>query len=619
MCGICGYIDNKRITDQQLVEMNETLHHRGPDDGGIWQFEEENVFIGIAHRRLSIMDLSVLGHQPMFSQDGNFAIVFNGEVYNFKDLKIELEGLGYFFKSNSDTEVILAAYQQWGEAAIKRIDGMFAYALVDIKKNKMICARDRIGKKPFYYYWDGQTFIFASEIKAIMKHPRFKKELNDKVLEKYLCYQYINEPETIFKKTYKLPAAHYMVLENGTLKIEKYWDIYEQYLKGKQNEILSYEECKEELRNAIYHSVERRLVADVPVGIFLSGGIDSTLVTAMANDIVKGGVQTFTIGFEDKTRNEAPFALQTAKYLGTDHSELYIKEKDMLAMIEDLCVYFDEPFADPSEIPTMLVSKMAKEKVTVALTGDGGDEFFCGYSMYDFVLKVQQLDRIAEWGYHLLRGKLGNDIKQKLPMEMIALLDNRDSNFKVQVFANLPQMVVSKLLLQSNSNVKYDIEEKLQSNIWQEKRMLLDMYTYLPEDVLAKTDRSSMKYSLELRCPLLDTKVMETSFKIPHYFKYKNGVKKNILKDILYDYVPKEMMDRSKNGFGVPLGRWLRTYFKKEVEGVSERDFIKKQGIFDYEQIYALIEKVNKSDRKPYPKVLWAYFVFQMWYKKYMI
>ena len=291
----------------------------------------------------------------------------------------------------------------------------------------------------------------------------------------------------------------------------------------------------------------------------------------------------------------------------------------MLKMIEDLCVYFDEPFADPSEIPSMLVSKMAKEKVTVALTGDGGDEFFCGYSMYDFVLKTQQFDRIAEWGYHLLHGKLGNDIKQKLPMEVIALLNNRDSNFKVQLFADLPQKIVSKLLLRSNSNVKYGIEEKFQTNIWQEKRMLLDMYTYLPEDVLTKADRSSMKYSLELRCPLLDTKVMETSFKIPHHFKYKNGVKKNILKDILYDYVPKEMMDRSKNGFGVPLGKWLRTYLKKDVEDVSERDFIKKQGIFDYAQIYALIERVNRSDRKPYPKVLWAYFVFQMWYKKYMI
>lgn len=617
MCGICGYIDKIMITNRQLTEMNDSMYHRGPNDSGIWQFKYEDIFVGLAHRRLSILDLSELGHQPMFSQDGALSIVFNGEIYNFKELKSELKKLGHCFVSECDTEVILAAYQQWGEDAIKRIDGMFAFALADRKEGKVILARDRIGKKPLYYFWNGQTFIFASELKAIMKHPQFRKELNEKVIEKYLCYQYINEPDTIFKETYKLPAAHYMVVGKGSVKVKKYWDIYEQYQKGKQNEILDYNECKKALTSCIYRSVEKRLVADVPVGTFLSGGIDSTLVTAVANDIA-GKIKTFTIGFEDKERNEAAYAAETAKYLGTDHSELYVKEKDMLDMIQDLCVYYDEPFADPSQIPTMLVAKLAKEKVTVALTGDGGDEFFCGYSMYNYVSKVQKLDNLAGMGNKLLCGKPGRLIKKRLPMEAVALLENRDHGYKVQLFADLPQKIVSSMLLRPDSSVKYNIENIFKTDIWQEKRMLLDMYTYLPEDVLAKADRASMKYSLELRCPLLDTQIMEQSFRIPHYYKYKNGNKKYILKEILYDYVPKEMMDRPKNGFGVPLGKWLRTYLKKEIIDVSQRAFIEKQGIFNYEAIWKLIEKVNRSDQKPYPKVLWAYYIFQLWYKRYI-
>lgn len=619
MCGICGYFDKDKITDEELAKMNDTMYHRGPDDSGIWQGQEMNGFIGFAQRRLSILDLSELGHQPMFSQNRSLVIVFNGEIYNFKELKQELLKLGHCFMSTCDTEVILAAYQQWGEQVVYHIDGMFAFALLDREKGRILFARDRIGKKPFYYYWDGQTFIFASELKAIIQHPKFCKKLNRAVIEKYMCYQYINEPDTIYERTFKLPAGHYMVLTSADLRIKKYWDIYEQYQKGKENAFLNYEECKKALKECICRAVTRRLVADVPVGTFLSGGIDSTLITAVANDIVGGGIETFTIGFEDKERNEATFAAETAKYIGTRHRELYVKEEDMLAMIKDLCRYYDEPFADPSEIPTMLVSKLAKEEVTVALTGDGGDEFFCGYSMYDFVQAAQRFDGLAGFGNAFLNNKLGEGIRRRLPAELVALLENRDNNYKVQLFADLPQKFVARMLMQPSSNVKYDLEGVISTDNWQEKRMLLDMYTYLPEDVLVKADRASMKYSLELRCPLLDREVMECSFRIPHEFKYKHGEKKYILKDVLYDYVPKEMMDRPKNGFGVPLGKWLRTHLREEVEAVSEKKYIEDQGIFRYEVVRELIERVDKSDRKPYPKILWAYYVFQLWYKEYML
>lgn len=616
MCGICGYIGN-RISENQLIEMNDTMYHRGPNDAGIWQTEFCGKGMGLAQRRLSILDLSELGHQPMFYNNGDFAIVFNGEIYNYKILRDELKKQGHHFVSDCDTEVILAAYAQWGEQAVFKLDGMFAYAIYDRKKEKLILARDRIGKKPLYYYWDGFNFIFGSELKAIAKYPEFKKEINQEVLEKYLCYQYINEPDTIYKNTFKLPAAHYMIFDGKDIKIQKYWDLYEKFNEGKKHQILDYQECKKELKKTIYKSVEDRLVADVPVGTFLSGGIDSTLVTAVANDIVGGNVKTFTIGFEEKERNEAVFANETAKYLKTEHTELYVTENDMLDMIQDMCVYFDEPFADPSEIPTMLVSKLAKEKVTVALSGDGGDEFFCGYSMYDFVYHAQKLDSFAGVGNKILNNKLGRGIKSKLPEEAVALLKNREETTKVQLFADLPAKFVKRMLKKNNGQIKYLRESEINVSNWQEKRMLLDMYTYLPEDVLTKADRASMKYSLEMRCPLLDTKVMECSFRIPHKYKYHSGSKKYILKDILYDYVPKEMMDRPKNGFGVPLGKWLRTYLKEEIARVSEKSFIEKQGFFDYDVIQELIKKVEKSDKKPYPKILWAYYIFQLWYMKY--
>ncbi len=415
MCGICGYFDKDRITEEQLSKMNDAMRHRGPNDSGIWQCQEMDGFIGFAQRRLSILDLSELGHQPMLSEDNNHVIVFNGEIYNFKELKQELLELGHRFRSACDTEVILAAYRQWGEQVVYHIDGMFAFAVLDRKNGMILCARDRIGKKPFYYYWDGQTFIFASELKAIIRHPKFSKKLNRVIIEKYMCYQYINEPDTIYERTYKLPAGHYMVLTRDDLRIEKYWDIYKQYQNGKKNAFSNYEECKEALKECICRAVKRRLVADVPVGTFLSGGIDSTLITAVANEAVDGGIETFTIGFEDKERNEATFALETAKYIGTRHRELYVKEEDMVAMIKDLCQYFDEPFADPSEIPMMLVSKLAKEKVAVALTGDGGDEFFCGYSMYDFVHAAQRLDGLARCGNALLSNRLGGGNTEETP------------------------------------------------------------------------------------------------------------------------------------------------------------------------------------------------------------
>lgn len=616
MCGICGYIGNERMADDLLIRMNDTMYHRGPDDSGIWQGDySEDKSIGLAHRRLSILDLSELGHQPILSKDGKWVIVFNGEIYNFKKLRNELIQRGHSFISECDTEVVLESYMEWGAGAVKKLDGMFAIAAYNICEKILYLARDRIGKKPLYYYCKNGELIFSSELKAIISCPIFEMAINMRVLKQYLCKQYVSEPDTFYEYTYKVKPGHLVVVESGNIADEEYWNVYEEYKKGQESREEKYEVCKAELKKRLYEAVEKRLVADVPVGAFLSGGIDSTLITAIANELYGGGIKTFTIGFDDKSRDEAAYAEQTSKLLGTTHTEHYISERDMLEIIERTNSTFDEPFADPSEIPSLLLAEIAKKDVTVALTGDGGDEFFCGYGMYDYLYYAERLDGIAKFGNTILKNPLGSKVKKLLPATAVVLLENREENYKVQLFEDLPESIVKSIMIcDEGIAVKSDIEGTLSTENFQSRRMILDMLTYLPEDVLVKADRTSMQHSLELRCPILDRKVMEYSFRIPHKYKYFNRDKKHILKDIVYDYVPKEMMDRPKNGFGVPLGKWLRTFLLQDICELSKMDFLVRQGLFRYEAVQKLIDTVRKSDRKPYTKVLWAYYIFQKWY-----
>lgn len=617
MCGICGYIGPTKLSAEDLERMNNAMYHRGPDDGGIWQGTcYGGKSIGLAHRRLSILDLSELGHQPMISRDGRWIVAFNGEIYNFKSVREQLKERGYTFVSECDTEVVLYSYAEWEEHAVEKLDGMFAIAAYDSEKEILYLARDRIGKKPLYYYKSKNDLVFASELKAIMACPLYDKQMNKNALRQYLCKQYLMEEDTFFENTFKLKPGHQMIVkENGASDVP-YWSILDEYKDAQELHKEDYASCKKELKSKVYSAVEKRLVADVPAGTFLSGGIDSTLVTAVANDLY-GGIRTFTIGFDDKVRDETEYAAQTAKLLGTTHTAQYVSEQDMRNMISKLATTFDEPYADPSAIPSLLVAEIAKKDVTVALTGDGGDEFYCGYSMYDYLRYAEKLDGVAGIANAALSNPLGRRVKRKLPESAVALLENRDDAYKVQLFESLPEKVVDEILLDcSGLSAKSEIEKSINVKNFQTKRMLFDMCTYLPEDVLAKADRTSMQYSLELRCPLLDTDVMTYSFRIPHAYKYYGwgGDKKHILKDILYDFVPKEMMDRPKNGFGVPLGKWLRTFLLEEIQSLSTKEFLAEQGLFRYEGIQKLIAKVKISDTKPYPKVLWAYYIFQKWY-----
>ncbi len=645
MCGICGYISKKRISDQTLEQMRDTMTHRGPNDAGIWQTTADalgatNIFgttsttstpsyIGLAHRRLSIFDLSELGHQPMHSADQRYSIVFNGEIYNFKELRAELQKQGYSFKSDCDTEVILYSYAKWGQQCFEKFNGMFAIAIWDAISNELIIARDRMGVKPFYYYYNPQTadFVFASELKPIMKYPEFHKDIDMESLGNYLCNKYIAAPKTIFQNTYKLEPGTYAVYKDNTLQIHKYWDIIKSKDEASQHLITDFSTAKKDLDEVLTDAVMKRMVADVPVGMFLSSGIDSALVTAIAQKNSNNPVKTFTIGFNDKERNEADRAKEIAKYLNTDHTEYYIGEKEIFALLDDITDYYDEPFADSSQLPTMLVSKLAREKVTVALSGDGGDELFCGYKMYDLVKIAQKADFIGAGLYHL-PGM--NSLKNSFKPEIRAFINNRDDHYKTQLFSDVFAEQAKELLPTTTISPKLTFEAGLGYKNWQERRMLLDMTTYLPDEVMAKTDRASMKYSLEVRSPLLDVRVVEKSFQFPHEFKcqagFQNGLnmgniflgdKKHILKSLAYDYIPQELLSGPKKGFGVPLRKWLRGPLKDEIRRYSDESFLRQQGIFDVDGVKQLIQKQESSDNILYSSMLWSYYMFQRWWEKY--
>lgn len=627
MCGICGFISKKGITLEQLKTMNDTMYHRGPNDSGEEIFEaKEGYCVGMAQRRLSILDLSMLGHQPMHSVNERLVISYNGEIYNFLELREELKG--YPFKSHCDTEVILAAYLKWGISCIDRFQGMFAISLFDRETNELYLVRDRIGKKPLYYWQKEDGLVYASELKPIMEHPDFPKQIRKDVIKRYMFQQCINEPDSIFENVYKVEPGGIVRFSVQTGKVNKwkYWDIAEVYRRKKAEPVGSYEEAKEELKNILRDSVKKRMIADVPLGTFLSGGYDSSLVTALAQEASSEPVKTYSIGFNEEKYNEAKYAKEVANYLGTKHTETYIDEKTMFDLVESIPKYYDEPFADSSQIPSMLVSDLASRDVTVVLSGDGGDEFFCGYNIYDSVGQAQKLDLLGQLTYGVCNIPPFKQMKlmEKLPFAVQVVAGNHDKATKTQIGGSSYIRAIDKMLPESGVPFKYPIEEKYGEKNWQERRMLLDEETYLPGDILCKVDRASMKYSIESRCPILDVNVMEYSYRLPHSYKYANGVKKRILKDIAYDYIPKELLDRPKVGFGVPLDKWMRGPLQEQLVDMCSVEYLKKQGIFDAEYVNRFIHEYLKTgDKGPatgsnFSKTAWSFFAFQLWYQTYM-
>lgn len=619
MCGICGFFTQKPVSDETLKSMTNFLAHRGPDDAGTEiLYTSSHYCLGFGHRRLSILDLSQQGHQPMHSADQSIHIVYNGEIYNFRELRKEID---YPFVSQCDTEVLIAAYQKWGVDCLKHLNGMFAFALYDKKKDLLFIARDRIGKKPLYYYQRANDFVFASELKSIMAFPRFEKQIRHDILSRFLYQGYIAAPDTIFEHTYKLQPGHYMLISEGKAEISCYWDSTETFHNYSRTMETDYETAKQTLHNKLKHAVQLRMISDVPLGVLLSGGYDSSLVLALAQSQSSQPLQSFSIGFREKEFDEAIYAANIARHLGSTHHELYISEEEMLQMIDQLSFYYDEPFADSSQIPSMLVSKLAKRSVSVALSGDGGDEFFCGYSIYDILPTAQKLDWAGAAAYRITNGPIikNLDLLDKMPFSIKAIVKNRDKNTKTQL-GGFYYQELCRDLVGRGINEQYPIELRFHEANWQKRRMLLDINTYLPDDILVKVDRASMRYALEMRSPLLDADVIEYSFRLPHNFKYKRGNKKRILKDIAHQYVPKELLDRPKSGFSVPIAKWLQTTLKDQLLAYSRHDFLKQQGLFHPQKTERLIHDffINGDSGfhsgKNFSKIVWAFFVFQQWH-----
>ncbi|RYY70130.1 MAG: asparagine synthase (glutamine-hydrolyzing) [Chitinophagaceae bacterium] len=633
MCGIVGIIDFKKQSSKEILERcTNELAHRGPDGNGLNFFETARCQVGLGHRRLSIIDLSNAAGQPM--EYKGYWIIFNGEIYNHAEIRIVLEKEGHRFNTHSDTEVILHAFEQWGPNMLHRFIGMFAFVIYDTHSNKLFCCRDRAGVKPFIYSWKNGLFLFASELKGIMKHPRFDKNINPDALAAYLQLGYVPTPHCIFQDTYKLKPGHYleMDIDKQEISIKQYWNVYDAYNKPTLD--ISYEEAVNETEKLLTSAFQYRMVSDVPVGVFLSGGYDSSCVTAILQKNNTEKIKTFTIGVPDAGLNEAPFAKQIATHLGTDHTEYYCTQKEALEIVPDLPFFYDEPFADSSAIPTTLVSKVAREKVTVALSADAGDEIFAGYNRYDYIMKYgPKIQRIPS-GVR----KLAASAMDKVPAGRIPVLNKKylfasryeklksvlknpsEQNILVGLTSHMNEKEIHSLLKHKTKRIKtaFDSNE-LQTPFYSTLGyvMAVDYQTYLLDDILQKVDRAGMSVSLEGREPFLDQRIIEWAAQLPMEFKYSNGQKKIILKDIVHKYIPKQMLDRPKMGFGIPIDKWLQTDLKSFVDEFFDEAYIQRQNIFNNTEIQRLRKsfyggKVEKAEK------IWFILMFQMWYQRWM-
>lgn len=633
MCGISGFIDfNKKTSIEVLEKMNRIMAHRGPDGEGYGMYETSNAKIGLGHRRLSIIDLSEGGNQPKTL--GSLHLTFNGEIYNYGEIKKELETRGHQFNSHSDSEVILHAYQEWGSDALQRFIGMFAFVIYDSARQKLFACRDRAGVKPFFYYYKDGLFLFGSELKALMQHPAFEKQINNDAVGAFLQFGYVPTPHCIFNNTFKLKPGHYLNFEINKQQFEtlQYWNVYDAYNKPILK--ISLPEAIEETEKLLTSAFQYRMVSDVPVGVFLSGGYDSSCVTAILQKNNTEKIKTFTIGVPDAGMNEAPFAKEIAAHLGTDHTEYYCTEKEALDIVPQLPFFYDEPFADSSAIPTTLVSRIAREKVTVALSADAGDEIFAGYNRYDFMAKygntIKKVPSFVRKGAAAMMELIPAD---KIPVfNKKYLFHSRYEKVKTLLKEPSARNVLLSMTQQMNTR---DLTELLKDSIGQmpsyfdskdlqshnysvlSYMMAVDYQTYLLDDILQKVDRAGMSVSLEGREPFLDQRIIEWAAQLPLEYKYFKGNKKFILKQIVHKYIPATMMDRPKMGFGIPISSWLQNDLKPFVDMYFDEQFIIRQNIFNNHIIQRIKNSFYHGKIERAEKV-WYILMFQMWYDKWM-
>jgi len=633
MCGIAGFLTLKvsDIPDYEILRrMREILAHRGPDDLGeyIRPLDDQGPFVFFGHRRLSIIDLSG-GHQPLSNEDETVWVIFNGEIYNFKELRSELKILGHQFKTSSDTEVIAHAYEEYGEECFQRFNGMFAIGIWDELNHRLILARDRLGKKPLYYASMNETFLFASELKAILAYPHFSRKIAPLSLMKYLFYEFIPCPHTIFNDARKLPPASYLIWERKRVEVKEYWSPFN--LEGIENN-LTEKEAEYRMLELLKNSVKRRLISDVPLGVFLSGGIDSSAIAALAQKEAPGKVKTFSIGFEDPSFDESKYASLVSQFLGTEHFEQRMTPKDLLDIVPNLPDILDEPMADASILPTYLLSKFTRQYVTVALGGDGGDELFAGYPTYlahkfarQYELFLGKLHPVIQFLGNLLPVSDNNisfDFKVKKFLSGIGYPDGIRNSVWLGSFS-FPEIekVVSSEILNHFDRLRLaeeisSYEEKFPKRDLTTLLQYLDLKLYLQESVLVKVDRASMACSLEVRAPLLDYELVEFMMRLPSALKLKGLTSKYILKKAMKNFLPNEVIQRKKKGFGVPIAKWVKGPLMELFGDLLSPDRIGREGFLNPEYVTSLLQDhlLNKKDNR---KKLWTLLVWELWVNRY--
>lgn len=636
MCGITGFIDfTRRSTEEDLSQMSAVLTHRGPDDQGLSFFPTSSYHLGLGFRRLSIIDLSERGHQPMQDESG-LIIVFNGEIYNYREIREELIRYGYHFHSQTDTEVILKSFHRWGTAAVNKFNGMFAFALYDPSSSTCYFFRDRAGIKPLFYYWNNGLFLFASELKSFHRHPYFEKELDISALKLYFRFGYVPTPYSIFKHTHKLEPGHFLELNlhTQTLHNHVYWNVFDYYARPRLT--VSTQEALEHTQSLLQSACTYRMIADVPVGVFLSGGYDSTAVAAILQKDRTEKIKTFTIGFYESEFNEAQFAKQVADYLGTDHTEYYCTANEANDIIPQLPEIYDEPFGDSSAIPTFLVSQLARKQVTVALSADGGDELFGGYNRYEIGLKMFRLSERMPYPIRKYMAMLMEQIPiDRSPFSRLLRITHRRYDKLKRLLKTSDAVKVSEMLVEtfpakeiatqlvktpiSEYSTLFSYPEELSINIQDALLTMqaLEYRTYLLDDILVKVDRATMAVSLEGREPLLDYRLTEWLAQLPNEFKYRDGVKKWLLKEIVHGLVPKSLVMRPKMGFGVPIVEWLKESLQEYVHVYLSDRAITSSEVLNKAYCKQLVDAYF-SGKKEHVNRIWLILMFQMWYAKWM-
>jgi asparagine synthase (glutamine-hydrolysing) len=642
MCGIAGFVSLTNDADWQssIRPMIATLSHRGPDDEGCWHDAEAGITLG--HRRLAIVDLSPEGHQPMASASGRYEIAFNGEVYNFGELRRELERRGHGFRGHSDTEVMLATFEEWGvRRAVERFVGMFAFAVFDRRERLLYLVRDRLGEKPLYYGWAGDTFLFASELKAMRAHRAWRGAINRNALALYMRYGYIAAPQSIYEGVAKLLPGTILTLplrgaQESALTVTRYWSAQAVAEAGliapfDGNETEAADVLEDLLRNAI----RGQMVADVPLGAFLSGGIDSSTIVALMQAMSRRPVQTFTIGFNEKGYNEAVHAKAVARHLGTEHTELYVTPQDAMAVIPQLASIYDEPFADSSQIPTFLVAQLARRHVTVSLSGDAGDELFSGYTRYELgqslwarinrlpagsrktLARALRATPVGAWDgllkiaqpllnrQHQLTGDRLHKLADALAAPSPASLYRQLVSIWKETAALVPGSVESRTAFDDADLVR---------NIdgFAERMMLVDLVSYLPDDILVKVDRASMRTSLESRVPFLDHRVVEFAWQLPMTMKRRKGQGKWLLRQVLDRYVPRDLVERPKMGFSVPISNWLRGPLRDWAEALLDERRLRDEGLLNVAMIRQAWRE-HLSGKRNWQYSLWNILMFESW------